>query len=75
MCEKRQHQAGWSGKRQQIYQIQLKMEISMKKLYYAEDDASIARSVQEYLEKLDYEVEVFHTVAGTKEALLSQLPP
>ena len=74
MCEKRQHQACWSGKRQQIYQIQLKMEISMKKLYYAEDDASIARSVQEYLEKLDYEVEVFHTVAGTKEALLSQLP-
>ena len=30
----------------------------MKKIFYAEDDAAIARSVQEYLQQQDYEVEL-----------------
>ena len=44
----------------------------MKKIFYAEDDAAIARSVQEYLQQQDYEVDIFPTAARTRQALLSE---
>ena len=40
----------------------------MKKIFYAEDDAAIARSVQEYLLQQDYEVDIFTTAARTRQA-------
>ena len=46
----------------------------MKKIFYAEDDAAIARSVQEYLLQQDYEVDIFPTAARTRQALLSETP-
>ena len=47
----------------------------MKKIFYAEDDAAIARSVQEYLLQQDYEVDIFPTAARTRQALLSETHP
>lgn len=46
----------------------------MKKLYYAEDDITIARSVQEYLNQQDYSTEIFHTIGQTKQALEKNVP-
>lgn len=46
----------------------------MKKLYYAEDDITIARSVQEYLYQQDYSTEIFSTIGQTKQALEKNVP-
>ena len=46
----------------------------MKKLYYAEDDITIARSVQEYLYQQDYSTEIFPTIGQTKQALEKNVP-
>lgn len=46
----------------------------MKKLYYAEDDITIARSVQEYLNQQDYSTEIFPTIGQTKQALEKNVP-
>ena len=46
----------------------------MKKLYYAEDDITIARSVQEYLYQQDYSTEIFSTIWQTKQALEKNVP-
>ena len=46
----------------------------MKKLYYAEDDITIARSVQEYLYQQDYSTEIFPTIWQTKQALEKNVP-
>ena len=46
----------------------------MKKLYYAEDDITIARSVQEYLNQQDYSTEIFSTIWQTKQALEKNVP-
>lgn len=46
----------------------------MKKLYYAEDDITIARSVQEYLHQQDYSTEIFPTIGQTKQALEKNVP-
>ena len=46
----------------------------MKKLYYAEDDITIARSVQEYLYQQDYSTEIFSTILQTKQALEKNVP-
>ena len=46
----------------------------MKKLYYAEDDITIARSVQEYLYQQDYSTEIFSTIGQVKQALEKNVP-
>ena len=46
----------------------------MKKLYYAEDDITIARSVQEYLYQKDYITEIFPTIGQVKKALEEKIP-
>ena len=46
----------------------------MKKLYYAEDDVTIARSVQEYLYQKDYITEIFPTIGQVKKALEEKIP-
>ena len=46
----------------------------MKKLYYAEDDITIARSVQEYLYQQDYSTEIFPTIGQIKQALEKNVP-
>ena len=46
----------------------------MKKLYYAEDDITIARSVQEYLNQQDYTTEIFPTIGQVKQALEKNVP-
>ena len=46
----------------------------MKKLYYAEDDITIARSVQEYLYQQDYSTEIFPTIGQVKQALEKNVP-
>ena len=46
----------------------------MKKLYYAEDDITIARLVQEYLNRLDYSTEIYPTIAQAKRALEEKVP-
>lgn len=43
-------------------------------IYYMEDDASIAGSVKEFLERRGYKVSVFPTVAGMKQALEKSCP-
>lgn len=46
----------------------------MKKLYYAEDDITIARSVQEYLYQKDYITEIFPTIGQVKKGLEEKIP-
>lgn len=46
----------------------------MKKLYYAEDDITIARSVQEYLYQQDYSTEILPTIGQVKQALEKNVP-
>lgn len=46
----------------------------MKKLYYAEDDITIARSVQEYLYQQDYSTEILPTIGQVKQALEENVP-
>ena len=46
----------------------------MKKLYYAEDDITIARSVQEYLNQQDYTTQIFPTIGQVKQALEKNVP-
>ena len=46
----------------------------MKKLYYAEDDITIARSVQEYLHQQDYTTEIFPTIGQVKKGLEEKIP-
>lgn len=46
----------------------------MIKIYYAEDDASIAQTVRTFLERHGYQVSVFPTIAETKQALQNQCP-
>ena len=46
----------------------------MKKLYYAEDDITIARSVHEYLYQQDYSTEIFSTIGQVKQALEKNVP-
>ena len=46
----------------------------MKKLYYAEDDITIARSVQEYLYQKDYITKIFPTIGQVKKALEEKIP-
>lgn len=46
----------------------------MKKIYYAEDDITIARSVQEYMNQQDYSTEIFPTIGQVKQALEKNVP-
>ncbi len=46
----------------------------MKKLYYVEDDITIALAVQKYLKNKGYQVDVFDTIEQTKNALQTELP-
>ncbi len=46
----------------------------MTEIYYIEDDASIARSVKEYLEQYDFRVTVYGTVAEAREAIKQMCP-
>ncbi len=43
-------------------------------LYYAEDDSGIAGSVKEYLEKKNFKVTVYDTLAGIRQALNIHVP-
>lgn len=46
----------------------------MIELYYAEDDAGIAGFVKEYLEKKNFKVTVYDTLAGVRQALNIHVP-
>lgn len=46
----------------------------MVEIYYAEDDVSIAGLVKEYLEQKNFQVTVFPTLAGLRQALKVHLP-
>lgn len=46
----------------------------MIEIYYAEDDETIAGTVKEYLEQCGYQVFVFGTIAGVRQALKCKSP-
>lgn len=46
----------------------------MVEIYYAEDDASIAEPVKEYLEQKNFKVTVYGTLAGLRQALTAHVP-
>ncbi len=46
----------------------------MIKLYYVEDDVTIASAVQKYLKNKGYQVIAFDTIEQTKQALQTELP-
>lgn len=46
----------------------------MTKIYYIEDDASIALSVKEYLEQYDFRVTVYDTIAEARAAINKMCP-
>lgn len=48
--------------------------MKMTEIYYIEDDASIAQSVKEYLERYDFRVTVYHTAAGARMAMKQMCP-
>ena len=43
-------------------------------IYYIEDDVTIAHSVKEYFEQLNFRVTVFTMIADAKRALLNYVP-
>ncbi len=46
----------------------------MAEIYYVEDDKNIANLVKEYLERRDYDVSVFQTIAEAKYAFGQHIP-
>ena len=46
----------------------------MIEIYYIEDDQNIAAVVKDYLEQKGYQVSVYATIAGAKEALRKHVP-
>ncbi len=46
----------------------------LPKIFYVEDDVSIAQSVKEFFEQLNYKVTVFSMIEEAKKALLNDIP-